>query len=658
MRQRRGGALLAFTVALFATRGDSPLEAQVVAPPQIQQAAPSPPPPPLEKGTLAIVGQVVDSRGNGVPEAVVTLQGGLQPIALTTTNRAIFGGPRSTRTTDEGYFAFFELAPGTYALDASKPGFMGGAYGRVRPGGLAHSFMLRENEAQAPIRLPIWEFASITGTVRDEAGEAVVGVQVRALRRQIVHGRFQFVSGAFVTTDDRGEYRIDGLQPGRYTVLVASTQRSVPVMTLPPMSGPLTPTSTPAEIETQLMRNGISRAGIFGGGREVAGQLWSASRTSTMAVPDPDDSGRTLVYPTTFHPAARSVRQAAVLSVESGEHRPAVDLQMRLVPAGTVSGVITGNIPMAGIMVRLVPDYIEDLSGDVTQIETAVTVCDPSGRFVFIGVPAGQYFLQTEVVPEPPTAAGVPSPVTRRGWLNERITVDEDGVSGLSIPVRSTVRISGRIAFDGSKPPPSPELIQRLTVSIETIGFAVNRAEAPYQTTFDKDGNFVLPGVPPGRYVLTFRAAIVDRQAMPDWEFKSIMLGDRDLADRPAMITEDLSGVVVTLTNTNTQLSGTVRDLNGKVDSHAVVLMFTAERELWTVRSVRRIRAARASETGAYVVRGVPPGDYFVIAIPDVQIGDFPDPAMLDALARTATRFSVAPAQQVTQNLVVTSIIK
>ena len=122
------------------------------------------------------------------------------------------------------------------------------------------------------------------------------------------------------------------------------------------------------------------------------------------------------------------------------------------------------------------------------------------------------------------------------------------------------------------------------------------------------------------------------------------------------MITEDLPGVIVTLTNTNTQLSGEVRDLAGKVDAHAAVLLFTTERDLWTVRMVRRIRTLRASETGGYLVRGVPPGEYFLVAIPDVEIGDFPDPAMLDILSKVATRISVAPAQQVTQNLVVRSI--
>jgi hypothetical protein len=607
--------------------------------------------PAQEKGTGIIVGQIVDARGSAVPDAIVTLQGGLQPIALTTTNRAIPGGPRSTRTTNEGHFAFFDLTPGTYALDVSKPGFIAGAYGRVRPGGLAQSVTLGDGELLTSVRLTIWEYAGVSGTIRDEAGEPMVGVSVRAFRRGLVHGRFQFVTGLTATTDDRGQYRIDLLTPGRYVIAVANTQTAVPLAAVRPPAG----TATPPDPDAQLLARGISRAGSSAGGREVAGQLWVGVRGSLMAVPDPDETGRVLAYPTTFHPGARSIREAELISLESGEQRPNVDIQLRLAPTVLVSGVITGDVPMAGINLRLVPDYAEDLGGDVRMMETAIAVCDASGQFVFVGVPPGQYYLQTQVVPESAIPGGSPA-VDRRGWLNERVTVGDEGLRGFSLPLRPVVAVSGRIAFDGSKTPPPPDLIQRLTVSLETIGFAINRVEAPYQATFNKDGQFLLHGVPPGRYVMTFRAAIADRQAMPDWEFKSITLNGQDISDRPTTITESVSGVVVTLTNNNTELNGLVRDATGKPDPHAAVLLFTTERDLWQVRMVRRIRSIRAGETGAYVVRGVPPGDYFVVAIPDAEIGDFPDPAMLDALSKIATRISVAPARHVTQNLILRSI--
>src|SRR5436190_7847221 len=80
---------------------------------QSQPGLPQPTPEP--KGTRLVTGQVVDSFGAGVPDAIVMIQGGYRPIALTTDNRPIPGGPRQTLTTSAGYFAFFDLTPGTYA---------------------------------------------------------------------------------------------------------------------------------------------------------------------------------------------------------------------------------------------------------------------------------------------------------------------------------------------------------------------------------------------------------------------------------------------------------------------------------------------------------------------------------------------------------------
>jgi hypothetical protein len=98
-------------------------------------------------------------------------------------------------------------------------------------------------------------------------------------------------------------------------------------------------------------------------------------------------------------------------------------------------------------------------------------------------------------------------------------------------------------------------------------------------------------------------------------------------------------------------LTGTVRDAAGNTDAAAAVLLFTAERELWALRTVRCIRSLRASEKGVYSVRGVQPGDYYLVAIPDADMGDYPDPRMLDSLTHLATRIAMGPSERKTQDL-------
>jgi protocatechuate 3,4-dioxygenase beta subunit len=611
---------------------------------QVQGQTGLPQPTPQPKGTGLVTGQVVDAFGVGVPDAIVLIQGGYRPIALTTDNREIPGGPRQTITTANGYFAFFDLTPGTYAFDANKPGYLTGAFGRLRPGGLPQSINLKDGERYTGMRITVWEYASLSGTVRDESGEAIVGVQVRALQRTLVSGRWLWNLASAATTNDRGDYRIDSLLPGRYVVVVASTQSSTPLTQS-------LQSSTDAQM--QLMRAGISPAAPLG--RQIGSWLWNTSSRTAMAIPDPVDESRTLIYPTTFYPSARSSREAEMITLESGQERRGVDLQMQLVPAASMSGVVTsGGRPLPGQAIKLQPDYVEELSGDMRGLETSVTVTDTSGSFLFVGVPAGRYIVQSELFPPPQPNGGIST--EPGGWLNDPLVVDEGGMAGMTLVLRPTVTVSGRIAFDGTKPPPAAELIPRFTVSLETIGFAVNRIEAPYAATFDKNGQFTIPRVPPGTYVATFRAALADRRLMPDWELKNLTVNGRDVSDHLMTITGDVTDLLVTLTDHNQQLSGTVRDPSGKPDPNAAVLVFTAETELWPYRMPRRIRMLRSSETGAFSVRGVPPGDYFILAVPDVEVGDYPDPVMLEQLRRLAAPMTMTVGEQKTLDLVVRSI--
>src|SRR5687767_8681110 len=184
------------------------------------QAQDKPTPPPTNS---FILGQVVDAAGHPVGGAVVSLSGGLAQISLTSVARSLDGGPRRAITDGEGRFVFSDLAAGAYTLDAAKPGYLNGAFGRRRFGGLPQSLVLAEGERNTTVRIPIWEFVAISGTVLDEANEPMVGVMVTAYRQTFIATRPRLTPAGTVTTDDRGIYRLDTLAPGTYTVCVPTT---------------------------------------------------------------------------------------------------------------------------------------------------------------------------------------------------------------------------------------------------------------------------------------------------------------------------------------------------------------------------------------------------------------------------------------------------
>ena len=156
-------------------------------------AAQVPPgPQPLARGTAVVVGQVVDAAtGKGISSAVVTL-----------------AGSRRAMTTSDGRFAFRALPAGRTRSALQNPGTSAACNGMRRPDGATLPVVLADGERRGEIVICTWRQGSISGSIIDEAGEPVVGIQVAALRRTTVGGRRRFEQSGVGTTDDCGVYRL------------------------------------------------------------------------------------------------------------------------------------------------------------------------------------------------------------------------------------------------------------------------------------------------------------------------------------------------------------------------------------------------------------------------------------------------------------------
>jgi hypothetical protein len=162
-------------------------------------------------GTGLIVGQVVDgATGKGVAGALVML------------------GSRRALTTNDGRFVFRNLGEGSHSLTAAKAGYLEGAFGARRPGAPSLPVALADGERRGDIVVRLWKHGAITGTIVDEAGEPLIGIQVTAMRRVMVGGRRRFQPASTGNTDDRGTFRIARLAPGEYVVAMVSNQVSIP----------------------------------------------------------------------------------------------------------------------------------------------------------------------------------------------------------------------------------------------------------------------------------------------------------------------------------------------------------------------------------------------------------------------------------------------
>src|ERR1700758_2267090 len=122
-------------------------------------------------------------------------------------------------TASDGTFAFADLPPGSYSPVARKPGFFNDQeLSRTMP----PPIQAARNE---PMILKLTPEAIIYGEVKNENGEPLEGVTVRAQQWQTQNGQRQLVTLRDAATDDEGNFRLADLRQGPYYLSFSTANR-------------------------------------------------------------------------------------------------------------------------------------------------------------------------------------------------------------------------------------------------------------------------------------------------------------------------------------------------------------------------------------------------------------------------------------------------
>jgi hypothetical protein len=128
------------------------------------------------------------------------------------------GDMKSKRANSHGAFVFDRLAPGAYIVKASRDSFMPAEYGQKRWNSAGMPVVVEET-ARIFLDIRLLRYSAINGTVVDENDEGLPGHEVLAYRNPKALELM-----AHATSDDRGVYRLHGLEPGTYVVRTAGNQ--------------------------------------------------------------------------------------------------------------------------------------------------------------------------------------------------------------------------------------------------------------------------------------------------------------------------------------------------------------------------------------------------------------------------------------------------
>ena len=125
------------------------------------------------------------------------------------------------------------------------------------------------------------------------------------------------------------------------------------------------------------------------------------------------------------------------------------------------------------------------------------------------------------------------------------------------------------------------------------------------------------------------------------WMIKSVSLNGADVTDRITFRDDDVSGLEVELTNKVPDLSGQVTNGKGDAVFDYFAIAFPQDQQLWDAPGPGRAGMTRPDDQGRYRFRTLRPGNYYVVAVDHVQIGEWMNPAFMEAVHTHATRITV-----------------
>jgi len=554
--------------------------------------------PPRDVPRLAVVGSAVIS-GSVVADDETRAPLRRAAVYLSRTGTEDL---RVTATDDQGRFRFMALPAGAYTIRVSKGAYISMSYGAPKPGMPGRTITLADGQQVSTTPVALMRGAVIGGRVLNRDGRPAQRSQVTvaqvvssggALRRRASAG-----STGTAWTDEHGEYRIFGLLPGDYVVYAS-----------PSLNASLSDT-TAAEVQ------------------------WASQPVTT-----PPPAARPFGSAPTMFPGTTDDRAGVPVAVTKGQERLDIDFPLQFVALSRVAGVVTNSSgqPAARATVLRMTKQPNPL---METLSLSLSL-GSDGAFAFPeGVAPGEW----TILARGQTVAGVAT------WGVAEITAAGRDLSDIVIQLAPGVPVSGRAEPHATPPAPSLDLT-RVQVRLQPADPQTTAFGGSASAMLGADGTFVMTSVVPGLWKLTATVGGSTATAGP-WFVRSAMLDGRDLLDVPVAVRpgSGLSGIVLTLADDRTELSGTLTDAAGAPASQVYVSVFSTDQTTWTQGS-RRIASVRASDTGQYSLAGLPAGEYYLCALTELDTTLQFEPDYLEQLIPAAIKVTLTDGEKKQQNL-------
>jgi hypothetical protein len=526
-------------------------------------------------------GTVVSGALGGIPaEATVV-------AASTGSSRTI----SSITTETDGKFSFQNLEPGLYTLHVLRDGYARQSYGQRIVGGSPTALRVIAGQS-AIVGLTLIPAGNVSGAIRSPEGRPQAGVPVQLLRATYnSSGQRTFQVEGTARTNDRGEYRLYWVTPGRYYLAAG----------------------TPAGPNRPVNPNNIT--------------------ASPNEIPE-----RSFVL--TYYPGVSDARGAGLIDINPGGEINGIDFTVVGQQLQRIRGRIvdsdTGR-PPRGVGLSLA---YRTLTGNSAAFSAGEKYNPATGEFELRNVPAGSYVVQAIASDEIAAAEG--ETLVRVGAIalraNARVPVEvsDTDVDGVELRLSAGVNLRGRITVDGL-PLSSVAGWERVRVPLKPTldsAFGPNvQPAAPVPQAPSADGTFVISGVSPGEFTVGPIAGLPAGLYIKEARFSQT-----DVLSQPLRFSGVASSPLeIVLSAKASQLDGTALDRSAAVVSGARVVLVPDRMR----GRIDLYRTTLSDSAGRFVFRSVPPGDYRVFGWEALESYGYFNPDVLRAAEPQSTSVHV-----------------
>ena len=533
-----------------------------LASPLAAQTTPEDLPPAIIEGSVI---NIQNSRT--VPRASVTLL------------RVKGTGTKSQRCDSSGHFMFQNVEPGSYRLMAQRQGFFSDASKReYQP---IVDVAAGEHVKNMPVRL--MPAAVVSGEVLDEYNDPVPDVEIRLLAIQRKLGQMDLRAAGKAITDDRGQYRVAGLHPGKYYVVAEYKPNNASMEALKSMIA-----------EKLLERRPVN----------------SVPQNEPLRFDATQESGEpAYTYAPLFFPATSDFQQAQALRLNPGDE---VATNFLLISApvvsirGKVTNGLTGGPPTGASVAAFWTTYIQG-EGMPAQVSSE------DGTFEIRGVAPGTYTLRADFNQDKQIFEG-----------EQTVEVGNEGAQNVQISALPDFDAAGHVTIAGTPDhPPRRVLIEFVGEGlIPRVRASASFPEFKFEAQLRPDRHYYARAL----------------NLPEDYYLKSVAISGHEMPPDDVLVSGTRGDMELTFSAAGAQVEGVLYDSKGEPTRGSVLLAPDVPQpgppDLY--------RRTSADSKGKFTLHGVAPGSYRIVALESLNLdAEINEPDFLRTIGNRAQNLSV-----------------